>query len=588
MLVELVIRDLALIEHAELSFGAGLNVITGETGAGKSLLVGALELLLGEKPKSAVVRTGATRATIEGRFTVPAGAGGASVSRWARKHAPELLEDWQGEGPGRERELILGRSVASDGKTRAYVNGRPVTRESLADLAPRLFEIHGQNDHQKLHDPSEQLRLLDGFGKLDKQVSQYRAAREAWSKLVEEALRLEREAGERRDRLDLARFQLSELVAADPDPDEKTRLAPERELLRHAAGMKAGLGELLGALADADDAALDRIRHAQRFLESWRGQVGALEAPCADLEAGHAHLDEAVRALRSLGDRLEIDPRRLEQVEERLAELERLERKYRTDAAGLIVKRRDLEAEIARLDQDEASQAGLAGAIGKARALVLEHGGELRRARKALREKLVKQVHKALKDLGLANARFDVKLGQRGEEEGLTAADPSDRAVIEADQARFGERGMDRIEFLLAANPGEAPQKLRAVASGGETARIMLALRSVLADAGEPRSLLFDEIDSGVGGRLGPVVGAHLRKLGEHHQVLCVTHLPALAAMAARHLRVEKHVEGGRTRTRIEELSGERRVLEIADMIAGGGDQETARAEARRLMGLAS
>ncbi len=585
MLVELEISDLALIERAELSFGPGLNVITGETGAGKSLLVGALELLLGEKPKTAIVRSGAARATVEGRFRVPAGA--SSVQRWARQYAPELLEDWDADPKTTERELALVRTVSADGRTRAYVNARPVTREALAELAPRLFEIHGQNDHQRLHDPSEQLRLLDGFGKLDALVAQYKAAREAWSTLVDEALRLEREAGERRDRLDLARFQLQELVAANPEAGERARLEPERELLRHAAGMKQGFAELLAGLADGDDAALDRVRHAQRFLDGWRTKVAALEGAATDLEAAFAHLDEAVRALRSLGDSLEVDPRRLEEIEERLAELERLERKYRTDAAGLVERRGELEAEIARLERDEQDSEGLADAIAKARAKVLSQGGALRRARHALREKLVKAVHKALKELGLSNATFDVRIGARSENEDSAGA-PTSRAEIEADLQRFGERGMDRVEFLLAANPGEPMNRLREVASGGETARIMLALRGVLAEAGERRSLLFDEIDSGVGGRLGPTVGAHLRKLGAHHQVLCVTHLPAIAAMASVHQRVEKKIDGGRTRTRVEALDGERRVREIADMIAGGKDQETARAEARRLMELAT
>ncbi len=583
MLVELEICDLALIERAELSFGPGLNVITGETGAGKSLLVGALELLLGEKPKSAVVRSGATRASVEGRFRVPTAS--QSVRRWATQFAPELLEEWDADKAARELELHLVRTIGSDGKARAYVNARPVTREALAALAPRLFEIHGQNDHQRLHDPAEQLRLLDGFGKLEKSVGAYKEARERWAKLVDEALRLEREANERRDRLDLARFQLSEIGEANPDPEERARLEPERELLRHAAGMKQGFAEVLTALCDGDDAALDRVKHAQRFLDGWRSRVASLEGPAADLETAYAHLDDAVRALRSLGDQLEVDPRRLEQIEERLAELERLERKYRTDAAGLLARRAELENEVARLEKDERNQAGLGDAIVLARAKLLEQGKELRRARGALREKLVKQVHKALKELGLSNATFDVRISSRAEDDGV-AAEAASRAMIEADQARFGERGMDRVEFLLAANPGESMNRLRDVASGGETARIMLALRGVLAEAGERRSLLFDEIDSGVGGRLGPTVGTHLRTLAEHHQVLCVTHLPAIAAMASQHLRVEKRVEGGRTRTRVEALAGERRVHEIADMIAGGKDQETARAEARRLMEL--
>jgi DNA repair protein RecN (Recombination protein N) len=588
MLVELLIRDLALIERAELAFGPGLNVITGETGAGKSLLVGALELLLGERPRPGFVRGGAERATVEGRFAVAGGAASASVARWARRFQPELLEAWKRARGADERELILARALQADGKTRSYVNGRAVTREALAELAPRLFEIHGQNDHQRLHDPAEQLRLLDGFGKLEPQLGAYREAREAWAALVEQALRIEREGAERAGKLELARFELAELAAAAPQAGERERLEPERELLRHAAGLRQGLARSLEELGDGDGSASERVERAARFLAGWKERAGAMAEPCGELEAAQVHLQDALRALRSIADRLEDDPERLETIEGRLAELERLERKHRCDGEGLVRRRGELEREVARLEGDERDRAGLAERIAAARSRVLESGGALRRARKAVRTRLVKGVSKTLDELGLAHAQFDVKLGQRAEEEGLTAADPADPAVIEADRARFGERGIDRIEFLLSANPGEPLAKLRQVASGGETARIMLALRSVLADAGEARTLLFDEIDSGVGGRLGPVVGAHLRKLGRHHQVLCVTHLPAIAAMAARHLKVTKAVEGGRTHARVEELSGEPRVLEIADMIAGGADHETAKAEARRLIELAS
>src|SRR5882672_2021462 len=336
MLVELVIQDLALIEHATLSFGPGLNVITGETGAGKSLLVGALELLLGTKPKPGRVRAGATRALVEGRFIIPSDAGGAAVARWARRHMPLLLEEWREQRAAEERELIVGRSVASEGKTRAYVNGRPVTRAVLAELAPRLFEIHGQNDHQKLHDPSEQLRLLDGFGELEPIVAKYRAARAKWQALVDEVLRLEREARDRRDRLELARFQLAEITAVKPEEGEKASLTPERDLLRHASGLKEGLARVVDELRESDDSLLDRLRRAQRFVEPWREQVGALGGPAEELSSALVHLEEASRGLASLVDKLEIDPARLEIIEGRLAELERLEHKYRTDGGGLL------------------------------------------------------------------------------------------------------------------------------------------------------------------------------------------------------------------------------------------------------------
>ena len=587
MLTELVIRDLALIEHASLVLGPGLNAITGETGAGKSLLVGALELLRGERPRPGIVRSGAQRTVVEGRFVVPRGEATEPLERWLRNHLPQVLEDWGEEG-AEERELILGRAVGKDGRTKAYVDQRPVTRKVLAELAPRLFEIHGQNDHQKLLDASEQLIMLDHYGRLVKQVDAYRRSRSRWLTRVERAVRLKEEQQERRDRLDLIRFQLGEIRAAAPDPEERSQLGPERELLRNAEGLKGDLAALVEGLSEADDALLDRLRRAEQTVSRWKESVTALSGPASELEAACAHLEEAARALRSLVDELEVDPDRLEAVEGRLAEFERLERKYQRDPAGLLALADALQAEIGRLEAEEASLTEVGREVGAARTQLLERGGELRRGRKAVRPRLMRAVHKALEQLGLPKAEFDLRLGQRNGEidRGHAGLDGLDRAALESDRRLFSERGMDRIEFTLSANPGEPLQKLRHVASGGETARIMLALRSVLArsGAGRDRTLVFDEIDAGVGGRLGPAVGAHLGRLGAHHQVLCVTHLPAIAAVAERHLRVAKLVHEGRTMTRVEELTGEARVEEVADMIAGGGDQATARAEARRLL----
>jgi len=592
MLTELVIRDLALIERVELSFGEGLNVITGETGAGKSLLVGALELLMGERPRPGLVREGAARAEVEGRFQLAAGASTEATVRWLRNHLPLVIEDWEGLAADDPREVVLGRSVGRDGKTRGFVNQRAVTIKTLRGLALRLFEIHGQNDHQKLLDASEQLILLDDFGGLDEPLREYRAARVEWFALVERALALREEQQSRRDRLDLARFQLAELDAAAVDPGEHERLTPEREVLRNAEGLKGGLSNLVEELFESDEALADRLRRAQRFVELWKEKIPALGTVADELDAACLHLEEAGLGLRSFTEGVEVDPARLEAVEGRLAELERLERKYARGPDGLVELAGELRAEIAELEALEHGLADIGPTLESVRAELLAAGGTLRRLRKAVRGKLVASVRKTLQGLGLERAEFDVRLGQRGDEGDLEHAPDVtglDRAALEADKLRFGERGMDRIEFLLSANPGQPLQKLRQVASGGETARIMLALRTVLARSkhgpGRERALVFDEIDSGVGGRLGPAVSEHLRKLGRYHQVLCVTHLPAIAASAARHSRVHKQVERGRTLTRVETLSGERRVEEVADMIAGGGDQETARAEARRLIG---
>jgi DNA repair protein RecN (Recombination protein N) len=589
MLVELIIRKLALIEESSLSFGPGLNVITGETGAGKSLLVGALELLMGQRPKPGMVRSGARQLVVEGRFVVPADQVGERVRAWLEGHIPEVLEEWEELGAREDRELIVGRTVSREGKSRAHVNHHPVTQRVLRELAVRLFEIHGQNEHQRLLDPSEQLRLLDAFGGLDGELRGYRETRASWLELVERALRLEAEQKERRDRLDLARFQLGELEAAHPDAHERAQLATERDLLRHAEGLKEKLGSLVEELSESELAVLDRLHRAERLLEQWSRDIGALRPPQEELAAAVVHVEEAARVLRSFHERVDPDPLRLEAVEARLAGLERLEKKYGSDTAGLLQRIPSLRAEIEALEQDELHLEHLGPALRDARASLLEKAFELRRARKALAGKLRKAVQKTLAELGLEQAEFDLRLGQRTGEEGepahLEVPHVQDREALEADRLRFGERGMDRIEFLLAANPGEGLAKLRQVASGGETARIMLALRSVLVGADRDRTLVFDEIDAGVGGRLGPAVGAHLRNLAEQHQVVCVTHLPAIAAVAHKHLRVTKSVRSGRTHTAVAELRGDARVEEIADMIAGGSAHETARAEARRLMG---
>lgn len=579
MLLELVVTDLALFEHARLGFGPGLNVLTGETGAGKSLLVGALELLRGGKARPGLVRQGAKAALVEARFGLPPETDGERLRRWIARHLPAVADAWEELEEGEERELVLSRRVTADGRTRAYVDQRPVGRGLLAELAERLFEIHGQHDQQRLFEPAEQLRLLDGYGGLVDEVRAYAEARSAWQKLLARAERLRADEAERRDRLDLLRFQRSELEAAGLEPEERRRLEPERDVLRHAESLREGLGNLVGELSQNEDALLDRLRRVERFLSLWRSEIAALHDPAEGVSAALVHLEEASRTLESFLDRLEVDPERLDLVEGRLAEIERLERKYHLDLSGLVARLGEVATEIQGLERDAESLGTLDAEVAEARERVLAAGGALRRARKALRAPLVKAVGARLAELGLEHARFDLRLGQRGDEESL--ADPA------GDRERFGDRGMDRIEFLLAANPGEPLQRLRECASGGEAARIMLALRSVLAERTRGRTLVFDEIDTGVGGRLGPVVGARLRELGLHHQVLCVTHMPAIAALAQRHLAVRKQVSDGRTHAAVTLLEGEPRVEEVADMIAGGAAAETARAEARRLLALA-
>jgi DNA repair protein RecN (Recombination protein N) len=570
MLVELSITDLALIERATLGFGPGLNVITGETGAGKSLLIDALELLLGQRARAGLVRQGAQSARVEGRFELALEGYGSRVAGWLRKRLPETLEDWEEEGAQGDLELILTRTLTRDGRSRAHVNHRPVTQRVLRELAARLVEIHGQNDHQRLFEPLEQLRLLDTFGALEDTLAGYRERRARWLANAERLERFEAGEADRLQRLDLLRFQARELAEAEPSVEERAELAEERALLRNAGELGGQLGGILMELAEADGAALGAVQQAERVLDAWAERIGALAEPAACIREASAQLDDAVRGLRSFVDGVETNPARLEEVEERLSLLEALERKYRTDTAGLVARRAAIEAEVGQLEDAEQGYDELAAEVARDRGAALQAARRLSRARAKLLERLRVAVERALGELGLARASFAARL--------VAPADDAD------DRKRLTPHGAEGVEFQLAANPGEPAQPLRKVASGGEMARIMLALRGALAVRQSTPTLIFDEVDAGVGGRLGPRVGAHLAAVAAHHQVLCVTHLPAIAAAAQRHLRVHKDVAQGRTRTHVVHLAGDARVEEIADMIAGGAAHATARAEAQRLL----
>lgn len=572
MLTELVIRDLALIESAEVELSAGLNALTGETGAGKSLFVGSLELLRGETPRGGAaswVRREAEHARVEGRFQLTDPLVRARVAACLAEELPELgAELASGLAAEGELELILGRTLGRDGRTRAHVNQRPVPLRALAKLAALVLEIHGQNDHQRLLDPLEQLRLFDAFAGLDELRGEYASRRAAWRAKREALARLNERGEERRQRLELLRFQRLELSEARLVAGEPAALREERELLRSAGELRTQLGAVVEALLDSEGAALDRVKAAGRTLERWSARLPRLAGALEALQSAEVHLADAGAAVTSLLQGVNDDPARLEALEARLAELERLARKYHCDEDGLPEVLAAREHELEALEGSGASAEELAAELEDARAELDEVARELVKKRRAAAPRLDRAVKKSLDTLGLANARFEVALRPRGEGE----------------DERYGPLGIEELEFLLASNPGEPCLALARVASYGEAARIMLALRTVLSAGDRGRTLVFDEIDSGVGGRLGPEVGGALRALGEHHQILCVTHLPAIAAAAARHLSISKAVQAGRTRTTIAVLEGEPRVAEVADMIAGGADQQTARAEARRLL----
>lgn len=581
MLVELSIRDFALIERAELSFGPGLGVVTGETGAGKSLLVGALELLLGRNPRGSLVRQGARQARVDGRFVFTSKDVPERLVAWLAAHLPEVLEEREA---GDELELVLGRAIGLDGRTRAYLNHRPVTRKALRELASMLVEIHGQNDHQRLFEPAEQCALVDAFGGLERPLAAYREARARWLALADRLERYERDEAERADRVDLLRFQLAELEDAALDEWSVEQALTERERLRHADVLARLLARLSEDLIEGGGSALERIGGAERELARWAERVAELAAPAADLGEARCHLEEAGAALSKLGEGLDAAPGRLEELEGRLARWEALARKHRVALGDLPDLAQRLAAELVEIEGLGRSLKELEREEREALGALEGAAATLTRARRRLRKRLARAVEGALADLGLERARIELSVQPREvrEIDSPNASPAGARRALE--RRRFGPNGADRVELLLAANPGEGFGPLSAVASGGEAARIMLALRGALAARCTIPTLVFDEVDAGVGGRLAPRVGAHLARLGRSYQVLCVTHLAAVAAAADRHLRVAKRVSRGRTRTEVCVLEGQTRVDEIAEMISGGAGEETALAEARRLL----
>ena len=542
MLRRLHVSDLAIIEHLELSFEPGLNVLTGETGAGKSILLAALDVALGGRPDAVLVRSGAEEAVVEAVFS--------GVSPAARE---TLAAVGLPAGDAKD-EVIIRRLVAAGGRTRAFINGAQATLALLRDLAPQLLRVYGQDEHQALRRVESHRELLDAAGGLGSALEEMkrRHARLVSARDALTGARTLREAA--RERAELLEFQAGELVRANLTAGEDEALASERIRLAHAdrlatlvtvAEQAIYSGE--GAVVEGLGRALGTVRDAER-LDPGLGKVRTL------LEATLAELEEAGTQLGKYLQSVSPDPERLEQVEDRLAELARLKRKYGGTVDELMRRRDELAAELQlagggdeRLaEQQKEVDAAEREAVAWAKRLSVER----RRVARDLERGLVTE----LRALGLEGARFSVQF-------------------VEGEGRPVGPGGWDEIEFLLSANTGEDLKPLARVASGGELSRIMLALKTVTAADDKGASLIFDEVDAGIGGTVAEVVGKKLRHLGKKRQVLCVTHLPVIAAYADHHIGVSKRVEDGRTLSTARALSSTDRIAELARMLGGARQQ---------------
>jgi DNA repair protein RecN (Recombination protein N) len=557
MLERLVIRDLAVVERADIRLEPGLNALTGETGAGKSLLVQAANLLLGGRADSDTVREGADAAIVEGTFRLA----GDSARRVVALLAEWGIEDGDGT-------VIVRREVRRDGRSRALVNQASVTLASLRALGEGLADLHGQHEHQSLLRADAGTLVLDRLAALEEERARFEARVAGWRDARDAHDRLTASLATVGERGDWLRHAANELDEASPRAGEDEELARDAARLAHADRLRELVGGAIERLSEGDTPALGQLSAAMHALE----QAAALDPGLADtlpaLREAEIAAAEAARALSGYVDGLEADPQALETIEARRDLLARLQRKYRRDLAGLAAWRDEIARELDAAEDAEGALARSQAAVDAAEADARAAGLALSERRREAGELWGPKLAKELRPLGMPAARFEFVL------------EPSAPEAA-ADTERLG---VPPVAMRFSANPGEPARPLQRIASGGELSRVMLALKAVMESRDRVDLLFFDEVDSGIGGAVAQAVGERLRRLARHRQIVCVTHLPLIAALATHHLRVAKQVTGGRTVARIEPVDGEARVAELARMLAGDRVTETTRRQARELL----
>ncbi len=537
------VENYAVVERVRVQFHAGLNLLTGETGSGKSIVVDALGLVLGGRASADMVRSDTERARVAAIFEAPQG----PVFEGLLERAGVPVEDG---------ELLIEREILAGGKSRAFLGNRPVTVALLREIAPFLGDIHGQHEQQQLFSSAAQLQSLDEFAALAAQRGEVSDLFRRWKAVENELEELNRSEQERLRMADLWSFQRNEIDAAALRPGEDVQLEQERAVLRNVAKLQENANLAYSALYEAEESVASQLRTALKKLEDLARIDASLLRVAETLRAAAIGVDEGSDAIRDYLDKLEADPKRLDELEARLALIERLKRKYggtsvTSSLDDVLAFGLDVRSKMEAIETAGDRKAKLEQELAQGSAAYAKCAGALTKARKAGAEKLAKKVETELDSLALESAVFR----------------------IEVREAAWSEDGADSVEFLISANAGEEPRALDKVASGGELSRIALALRTSLGHAGKakgvPRTLVFDEIDSGIGGGVAEAVGRRLKKLADVNQVLCVTHLAQVAGFADHHYSVEKREVKGRTVAEIEELTGEARTREIGRMLSG-------------------
>jgi len=537
MLRFLSVQNLAVIQALEIEFEPGLTVLTGETGAGKSILVEAVGLLLGGRASPDLIRTGEEVATVQAIFD---------------------------DG---ERELIVRREITAQGRSRAFADGSLTTASGLKELGSRLVDLHGQHEHQTLLDPDTHLDVLDAFAGLEGRRQTVAAAFERLRSLGDDLARVQMNERQKAERIDLVSFQLGEISRARPRAGEDEELQATRQLLASADRVQRLCTESYSLLYESDEAVLAGLGHVWKRV----GELGALDPKFMPyLEARDAiksQLEDLASFLRTYSDAIDASPARLQEIEDRLALVERLKRKYGPTLGEVIARQASLKRELDALEGAGERAAELEAELKQARAYFEREAGELGRERRAAAGNFARGLERELRDLAMDRTRFEVRFN----------AEPLGEAAWTA-------RGMDDAQFFVSPNPGEDLRPLARIVSGGELSRIMLALKTLASTDVRGKTLIFDEVDAGIGGRVADAVGSKLQGLGRDFQVLCITHLPQIAAYAGTHLHISKSVRQNRTVTRVDGLEGETRVEELARMIGGAVVSDVTRRGAREML----
>jgi DNA repair protein RecN (Recombination protein N) len=562
MLLNLKIRDFAIIDAVEFELRPGFAVITGETGAGKSILVDALTLVLGGRSSTDLVRAGAETAEVEALFDISS----QPVVR-ARLEQRELV----GDDP---ETLVVRRVVGPKGRAKVIINGRLSTVASLGEIVRGLVDISGQHEQQSLLHVENHVEILDAYGNHDAIKAAYREAFDEMRRLRRERDALQRGEREALERADYLRFQVEEIRRIDPRDGEEEALEAERQRLAHADRLSRGVSDAENLLYGDDGSAFDKLGKAVAEIEAMARIDPTLGETAGTLESARRDVQEAARELQRYGSVIESDPQRLEEVDDRLAELRRLCRKHGGTVAEVVVRLGELEAELGGIDNADARLAELGTAVAAAEREVWAAAERLSKARARAAKKLDRAVATEVADMDLAGAIFETRLERTG---GRSDGAPTGEAVL-------GPQGLDAVEFLWSANQGEPAKPLARIASGGELSRLMLAVKRVLAARDLVSLYVFDEVDAGIGGRAADRIGAKIQDVSRGHQAIAITHLAPIAARAAHHIRVHKETHGKRTVSVVEVLDERARAEEIARMIDGAHITDATRQAAREML----